>query len=117
MNSFVNRFSASSASSDIKRAKELLSEEDGVDALWGSQAGFSTEGNKLLPSFAVPTVLDVRRAKYDTLSTAAYALSIASPRRSCGCIRTTMPTLRARSRSITVPPPSHLDTKVVLLLR
>ena len=58
MNSFVDRFSTSSVSADIKRAKELLEDEEGRDAMWGSQAGFATIGSSL-PSFEVPMVSDV----------------------------------------------------------
>ncbi|KAI0086196.1 20S proteasome subunit [Irpex rosettiformis] len=59
MNSFVDRFSASSASSEIKRMHELFDEEDyhGVDAVQSSRKGFSM-GTNVLPKFVVPAVSD-----------------------------------------------------------
>lgn len=59
MNSFVDRFSTTSAVSQLRRAQRLAEEEDDCsDAAWGSEAGF---GNIMKggPSFNVPNVPDV----------------------------------------------------------
>ncbi len=60
MNTFVDRFSTTSAVSQLRRAQRLAEEEDDIsDVAWGSQAGF---GNimKGAPSFNVPDIPDVR---------------------------------------------------------
>ena len=58
MNSLIDRYSKSSATVEIRRAKEMLEEEDGMDAMWGSQAGFATVASGL-PKFTIPAVPDV----------------------------------------------------------
>lgn len=60
MNTFVDRFSTTSAVSQLRRAQRFAEEEDDLsDVAWGSQAGF---GNimKGAPSFNVPDIPDVR---------------------------------------------------------
>ena len=60
MNTFVNRFSTNSAEAEIRRAKEIIGDdEDGSEVMWGSQAGFGSLARGL-PKFAVPDVPDVR---------------------------------------------------------
>ena len=60
MNKFVDRFSTSNAMAEIRRAKEILEEEDdGSEVMWGSQAGFGALARGV-PRFAVPDVPDVR---------------------------------------------------------
>jgi 20S proteasome subunit beta 5 len=59
MNIFVDKYSTTSAASQLRRAQRLAEEDDEFsDAAWGSEAGF---GNivKGAPSFNVPNVADV----------------------------------------------------------
>jgi len=59
MQSFVNRYSTTSAVSQLRKAQRLAEEEEEYsDATWGSAAGF---GNILKgsPAFTVPNVPDV----------------------------------------------------------
>ena len=59
MNTFVDRFSTTSAAAEIRRAKELFGEEDDCpEVMWGSQAGFGSLARGL-PKFNVPDVPDV----------------------------------------------------------
>ncbi|KAH8106813.1 N-terminal nucleophile aminohydrolase [Cristinia sonorae] len=58
MNSLVNRFSTTGYAAELRKAKEVLGEDDeGSDAMWGSQAGFGTLA-KGVPTFSVPAVAD-----------------------------------------------------------
>ena len=59
MNSFVERFSLTSAAAEIRKAKEILGDEDGAEAMWGSEAGFGNLASGV-PRFNVPQVADVR---------------------------------------------------------
>jgi len=60
MNSFADRFSTTSAASQIKSARALAEDDDQFDgAMWGSTAGFGTLA-KGVPTFSVPAVPDVR---------------------------------------------------------
>lgn len=58
MNTFVDKYSTTSAASQLRRAQRLAEEDEFSDAAWGSEAGF---GNivKGAPSFNVPNVADV----------------------------------------------------------
>jgi 20S proteasome subunit beta 5 len=60
MNTFVNRFSTTSAASEIRKTRLSLTEDDDdfTDASWGSQAGFATLAHGV-PSFTIPDVADV----------------------------------------------------------
>jgi 20S proteasome subunit beta 5 len=59
MNTFVNRFSTTSAVSEIRKARALVAEDDDIsDAMWGSQAGFGSL-SRGVPSFSIPHVEDV----------------------------------------------------------
>ena len=64
MNSFVERFSTTNPTGQLRRAQRLAADENEEfsDAAWGSEAGF---GNlvKGLPTFTVPDVPDVRPRK------------------------------------------------------
>ena len=60
MNSLIERYSKNSAAAEIRKAKEVFEEEDGMDAMWGSQAGFATVAG--LPKFTIPAVPDVRKS-------------------------------------------------------
>lgn len=57
MNSLIDRYSKNSATAEIRRAKEMFEEEEGMEAMWGSQAGFATVSG--LPKFTIPAVPDV----------------------------------------------------------
>ena len=60
MNSLTERFATTGYAAELKRAKDVLGEEeDGMDAMWGSQAGFATVAG--LPKFTIPAVPDVRQ--------------------------------------------------------
>ena len=61
MNSFADRFSTTSAASQIKSARALPADDDDQfdGAMWGSTAGFGTLA-KGVPTFSVPAVPDVR---------------------------------------------------------
>lgn len=63
MNSLAERYSKNSATAEIRKAKEMFEEEDGMDAMWGSQAGFATVASGL-PKFTIPAVPDVREPSY-----------------------------------------------------
>ncbi|KAJ7029802.1 N-terminal nucleophile aminohydrolase [Mycena alexandri] len=61
MQTFVNRFSATSAESELRRTKNLLSDHSGglasFNSGWGSQAGFGNL-SRGIPTFSVPDVAD-----------------------------------------------------------
>lgn len=60
MNTFAERFLSTGAAVEIRRARELVDDdEDLSDAMWGTEGGF---GNivKGVPKFAIPSVPDVR---------------------------------------------------------
>ncbi len=60
MNSFAERFSTTSAAAEIRKAKETFGDdEDGSEAMWGSEAGFGNLARGI-PQFNVPDVPDVR---------------------------------------------------------
>jgi hypothetical protein len=62
MNTFVQSFSTIGPASELRRARELATEdEDFSDALWGSVAGHGSLA-KGLPSFLIPNVPSVRLA-------------------------------------------------------
>lgn len=64
MNTFAERFSTTSATSQLRKAQALAAEEDDVsDAMWGSEAGFGSLA-KGVPTFAIPAVADVSFLKY-----------------------------------------------------
>jgi len=59
MNTFADRFSTTSAISNVRKAQTLAAdEEEFSDAAWGSEAGFGSLA-KGVPSFSVPAVPDV----------------------------------------------------------
>lgn len=59
MNSFVERYSTTSAASQLRKAQRLAEDEgEFSDAAWGSEAGFGNI-SKGGPSFTVPNVPDV----------------------------------------------------------
>jgi len=59
MNSFVERYSTTNPTSQLRRAQRLADEdEEFSDAAWGSQAGFGNLANGP-PTFAVPDIPDV----------------------------------------------------------
>ncbi|PSR83067.1 hypothetical protein PHLCEN_2v5871 [Hermanssonia centrifuga] len=58
MNSFAERFSTTSAAAEIRKAKETFGDdEDGSEAMWGSEAGFGNLARGI-PQFNVPDVPD-----------------------------------------------------------
>ncbi|KAJ7632826.1 20S proteasome subunit [Roridomyces roridus] len=58
MNSLVDRFSTTSAQSEIRRAQALAADdEEFSDAAWGSEAGFGSLA-KGVPTFSVPSIAD-----------------------------------------------------------
>ena len=60
MNSLTERFATTGYAAELKRAKDVLGEEeDGMDLMWGSQAGFGNLANGVL-KFNIPAVPDVR---------------------------------------------------------
>lgn len=62
MNTFVDKFSTTSADSEIRRAKAAAIEDgDFSDAMWGSEAGFGSLAQGI-PMFQVPSVPDVRQS-------------------------------------------------------
>ena len=64
MNRFADRFSTTSAVAEIRRAKDILGEDDdGSEVMWGSQAGFGALARGV-PRFAVPDVTDVRISSF-----------------------------------------------------
>lgn len=76
MNTFVDRFSSTGAAAEIRRARELTSEdEDLSDAMWGTEGGF---GNivKGVPKFAIPSVPDVRLISLRSKRLMSYLLCI-----------------------------------------
>lgn len=59
MNTLVDRFSTTSAQSEIRRAQALAADdEDFSDSAWGSEAGFGSLA-KGVPTFSVPAIADV----------------------------------------------------------
>lgn len=59
MDSFVDRFSTTSSSAEIRRAREILAEDgEDVEVMWGSQAGFGNLASGV-PTFSVPQVPNV----------------------------------------------------------
>ncbi len=60
MNSFLRKFSITDAERETGNARNLV-DEDGLDAMWGSQAGFGhlVEGH----AFNIPAVPDVRSSE------------------------------------------------------
>lgn len=61
MNTFVERFSTTSAAAELRKAKQVLGDdEDGADAMWGSEAGFGNLASGV-PTFNIPGVTDVRQ--------------------------------------------------------
>ena len=74
ISSFVDRFSVTSPASQLRKARNLLSEDDDFsDARWGSEAGFGSIA-KGVPTFTLPDVADV---------SAAFVLARADLLRSC----------------------------------
>ena len=59
MNSLAEQFSTTSALSKLRKINKLAEDEEILDAMWGSTAGFGNLA-KGAPSFAVPNVPDVR---------------------------------------------------------
>jgi hypothetical protein len=60
MNTFANRFSTTSAVSELRKAQALAVDNDEFsDSMWGSEAGFGSLA-KGVPTFSVPAVADVR---------------------------------------------------------
>lgn len=60
MNSIVNRYSTTTAESELRKAQAAAAEDgDFSDAMWGSEAGFGSL-SKGIPMFKVPAVADVR---------------------------------------------------------
>ena len=73
MNSFVERYSTTSAVGQLRRAQRLAEEEDEfTDAAWGSEAGFGSLV-KGTPSFAVPNVPDVSSSEKQFLSCISHS--------------------------------------------
>lgn len=59
MNSFADRFSSTGAAVEIRRARELTSDDDELsDAMWGTQGGLGNIA-KGVHKFAIPAVADV----------------------------------------------------------
>lgn len=59
MNSFVSRYSITSAESELRKAQAAAVEDgDFSDAMWGSAAGFGSLAQGV-PMFKVPAVADV----------------------------------------------------------
>jgi 20S proteasome subunit beta 5 len=59
IHAFVNRFSTTSAASELRKARALIAEdEDFSDAMWGSEAGFGSLAHGV-PSFSIPDIADV----------------------------------------------------------
>ena len=59
MNSLTERFATTGYAAELKRAKDILGEdEDGMDLMWGSQAGFGNLAGGV-PKFNIPAVPDV----------------------------------------------------------
>lgn len=71
MNTFVNRFSSTSAAKELKN--DDYAPEDGQfsDAMWGSEAGFGSLA-KGVPNFTVPAVPDVRDRVLSLFNHVAY---------------------------------------------
>lgn len=62
MNTFADRFSTTSASSELRKAQALACEDDDFsNSMWGSEAGFGSLA-KGVPTFTVPAVADVSRS-------------------------------------------------------
>ncbi|EMD38457.1 20S proteasome subunit [Gelatoporia subvermispora B] len=58
MHAFAERFSTNSASAELRRAKDILGEDNDVsDVMWGSNAGFGSLARGI-PRFVVPAVQD-----------------------------------------------------------
>ncbi|GBE82129.1 proteasome component pts1 [Sparassis latifolia] len=58
MNTFANRFSSTGAVAELRRAKEILGEDEDVsESMWGSAAGFGNVANGV-PTFSIPAVPD-----------------------------------------------------------
>jgi 20S proteasome subunit beta 5 len=59
MNTFVQRFSTIGPASELRKARQLATEdEDFSDALWGPVAGYGSSA-KSVPSFLIPNVPSV----------------------------------------------------------
>lgn len=59
MNSYADRFSTTTAASQLRNAQALAAEDEEFDgAMWGSEAGFGSLA-KGVPTFSVPAVADV----------------------------------------------------------
>ena len=59
MNSFVERFSATSSAAELRKAREIYGDdEDGAGVMWGSEAGFGNVASGV-PRFNIPAVADV----------------------------------------------------------
>jgi 20S proteasome subunit beta 5 len=59
MNTFVDRFSTTSSAAELRRAKQILGDdEEGTEAMWGSEAGFGNLASGI-PTFNIPAVADV----------------------------------------------------------
>ena len=58
MNTFVNRFSSTRSTDELRKAQDELQEEGSSVALWGSNAGFGSL-NKGIPTFNLPSLPDV----------------------------------------------------------
>lgn len=60
MNTLVTRFSTTGPAAELRKAKEVLGDDDEFsDAVWGSEAGFASLAHGV-PNFSIPAVSDVR---------------------------------------------------------
>jgi len=59
MNSFADRFAATSPLAELRKAQANVEDDEFSDAAWGSEAGFGSLA-KGVPAFTVPNVPDVR---------------------------------------------------------
>jgi hypothetical protein len=76
MNTFVNRFSTTSAVGELRKLQTLADEgEEFSDAMWGSEAGFGSLA-KGVPTFSVPAVADVSTVYYRRLNFIFLKISI-----------------------------------------
>ena len=59
MNSFVDRFAVNGPTTELRKAKDILGEDEVLsDSTWGSQAGYGTLASGA-PRFNMPSVADV----------------------------------------------------------
>lgn len=64
MNTFVNRFSSTSAANELHNGESIADDGEFSDAMWGSEAGFGSLA-KGVPNFTVPAVPDVSSNIYE----------------------------------------------------